>query len=106
MTDEPDDEEFKRDMEIARGVMKKRWRVFRALAQIDAGAARHEVEAQLALGQSDETTDYRLDPEKPRQLTPEEEERLNKTRIDYSDIPPLGDEFFSKAARSAPKPRS
>jgi len=109
MTDEPDDEELKNlsaTLEIARGVMKKRWRVFRALAQIDAGAARHEVEAQLAVGQSDETTDYRLDPEKPRQLTPEEEERLNKTRIDYSDIPPLGDEFFSKAARSAPKPRS
>ncbi len=52
MTDEPDDEEFKRDMEIARGVMKKRWRVFRALAQIDAGAARHEVEAQLAVGRA------------------------------------------------------
>lgn len=34
-------------------------------------------------------TDYRLDPGKPRQLTPEEERRLAKTPIDYSDIPPL-----------------
>src|SRR5271165_6782182 len=54
MTDEPDDEEFKRDMEIARGVMKKRSRVFRALAQIDAGAAHHEVEAELAVNMTDD----------------------------------------------------
>jgi uncharacterized protein (DUF4415 family) len=45
---------------------------------------------------------YRLDPEKPRQLTPEEARRLAKTRIDYSDIPPLGDEFFDKAKRAWP----
>ena len=45
---------------------------------------------------------YRLDPKKPRQLTPEEQERLNKARIDYSDIPPLGDEFFSKAKQAWP----
>ena len=45
---------------------------------------------------------YRLDPKKPRQLTPEEQERLNKARIDYSDIPPLGDEFFAKAKQAWP----
>jgi hypothetical protein len=42
---------------------------------------------------------HRLDPTKPRQLTPEEERRLDETPIDYSDIPPLGDEFFSRAKR-------
>lgn len=45
---------------------------------------------------------YRLDPKKPRQLTPEEQARLHKARIDYSDIPPLGDEFFSKAKQAWP----
>jgi uncharacterized protein (DUF4415 family) len=40
---------------------------------------------------------YRLDERKPRQLTPAEERRLDATPIDYSDIPPLGDEFFTKA---------
>jgi uncharacterized protein (DUF4415 family) len=45
---------------------------------------------------------YRLDPKKPRQLTPEEQERLDKARIDYSDIPPLGDEFFAKAKQAWP----
>jgi uncharacterized protein (DUF4415 family) len=45
---------------------------------------------------------YRLDPKKPRRLTPEEQERLDKARIDYSDIPPLGDEFFAKAKRAWP----
>ena len=40
---------------------------------------------------------YRLDPEKPRQLTPAEARRLDAMPIDYSDIPPLGDEFFTKA---------
>jgi uncharacterized protein (DUF4415 family) len=48
---------------------------------------------------------YRLDPKKPRQLTPEEQERLDKARIDYSDIPPLGDEFFSKARQAWPPPK-
>jgi hypothetical protein len=44
----------------------------------------------------DETTDYRLDPRNPRQLTPEEERRLAKTPIDYSDIPPLfGEDWLS-----------
>ncbi len=31
---------------------------------------------------------YRLDPEKPRLLTPAEARRLEATPIDYSDIPP------------------
>jgi uncharacterized protein (DUF4415 family) len=45
---------------------------------------------------------YRLDPKKPRELTPEETRRLAKTPVDYSDIPPLGDEFFSQAKRAWP----
>jgi uncharacterized protein (DUF433 family) len=32
---------------------------------------------------------YRLDPKNPRQLTPEEAQRLESAPIDYSDIPPL-----------------
>jgi len=40
---------------------------------------------------------YRLDPKKPRQLTPAEARRLDEMPIDYSDIPKLGDEFFTKA---------
>jgi uncharacterized protein (DUF433 family) len=42
---------------------------------------------------------YRLDPKKPRQLTPEEARRLAAASIDYCDIPPLADEFFSQAQR-------
>ena len=38
---------------------------------------------------------YQLDPKSLRQLSPEEERRLDAMPIDYSDIPPLGDEFFS-----------
>src|SRR5438552_14843329 len=45
---------------------------------------------------------YRLDPKKPRQLTPAEARRLDATPIDYSDIPPLGEEFFAKAAEAWP----
>jgi hypothetical protein len=41
--------------------------------------------------------DYRPDPKKPCQLTPEEARRLDEAPIDYSDIPELGDEFFSRA---------
>ncbi len=44
-------------------------------------------------------TDYRLDPKNLPRLTPEEQRRLDKARIDYSDIPPLGDEFFAEARR-------
>ena len=39
---------------------------------------------------------YRLDPKKPRQLTPAEARRLGAAPIDYSDIPPLGDEFLRR----------
>jgi hypothetical protein len=49
-------------------------------------------------------TDYRLDPKNPRRLTPEEARRLDETPIDYSDIPPLGDEFFSQATLSRTTP--
>src|ERR1700726_2763408 len=45
---------------------------------------------------------YRLDPKNPRQLTPAEARRLDATPIDYSDIPPLGDEFFTKAKEAWP----
>ena len=45
---------------------------------------------------------YRLDPKKPRQLTPAEARRLDVMPIDYSDIPPLGDEFFAKATVAWP----
>jgi uncharacterized protein (DUF4415 family) len=45
---------------------------------------------------------YRLDPKKPRQLTPAEARRLDQMPIDYTDIPPLGDDFF--AAATAPWP--
>jgi hypothetical protein len=34
---------------------------------------------------------YRLDPKNPPRLTDDEARRLDKTPIDYSDIPPLGD---------------
>ena len=40
---------------------------------------------------------YQLDPKNPRKLTPAEARRLDALPIDYSDIPPLGDEFFTKA---------
>jgi uncharacterized protein (DUF4415 family) len=45
---------------------------------------------------------YRLDPDKPRQLTPAEARRLDEIPIDYSDIPPLGDDFFAKATAAWP----
>jgi uncharacterized protein (DUF4415 family) len=45
---------------------------------------------------------YRLDPKKPRRLTPAEARRLDAAPIDYSDIPPLGDEFFTKATEAWP----
>ena len=37
-----------------------------------------------------------------RQLTPAEARRLDATPIDYSDIPPLGDEFFTNATSPWP----
>jgi uncharacterized protein (DUF4415 family) len=45
---------------------------------------------------------YKLDPKKLRKLTPAEERRLDNAAIDYSDIPPLGDEFFRKATTTWP----
>ena len=45
---------------------------------------------------------YRLDPKKLRQLTPAEARRLDALPIDYSEIPPLGDEFFTKATQAWP----
>jgi uncharacterized protein (DUF4415 family) len=48
------------------------------------------------------TKQYRLDPKKPRQLTPAEARRLETTPLDYTDIPPLGDDFFARAAAAWP----
>ena len=45
---------------------------------------------------------YRLNPKKPRKLTPAESRRLDTVPIDYADIPPLGDEFFRKATAAWP----
>ena len=45
---------------------------------------------------------YRLDPKKPRQLSPAETHRLEAAPIEYSDTPPLGDEFFTKARAARP----
>jgi uncharacterized protein (DUF4415 family) len=45
---------------------------------------------------------YRLDPNEPRRLTPAEARRLDEIPIDYSDIPPLGDDFFAKATAAWP----
>jgi hypothetical protein len=39
---------------------------------------------------------YRLDPQKPRKLTPAEARRLDAMPIDYSDIPELGENFFKE----------
>jgi uncharacterized protein (DUF433 family) len=56
---------------------------------LDAVPARHHISAMMKR--------YRLDPDNPRQLTDEEARRLDEAPIDYSDIPELGDEFFTKA---------
>jgi uncharacterized protein (DUF4415 family) len=45
---------------------------------------------------------YKLNPKKPRKLTPAEARRLDKVPIDYSDIPPLGNDFFAKATAAWP----
>jgi uncharacterized protein (DUF4415 family) len=45
---------------------------------------------------------YRLNPKKLRQLTAAEARRINTAPIDYSDIPPLSDEFFAKARANWP----
>jgi hypothetical protein len=43
---------------------------------------------------------------KPRELIKEEADRLDALPIDYSDIPPLGDEFFSKALWTGKSPET
>ena len=48
---------------------------------------------------------YRQDPKKLRRLTPAETRRLDAAPLDYSDIPPLGDEFFTKATEAWPPPK-
>ncbi len=45
---------------------------------------------------------YRQNPKKPRRLTPAEARRFDAAPIDYSDIPPLGEEFFTKATEVWP----
>jgi uncharacterized protein (DUF4415 family) len=48
---------------------------------------------------------YRLDPKKPMKLTQSDLARIDRMKdadIDYSDIPPLGDEFFTKATVAWP----
>ena len=45
---------------------------------------------------------YRLHPEKPRHLTAAEARRLTAAPIDYSDIPPLSEEFFATARADWP----
>jgi uncharacterized protein (DUF4415 family) len=45
---------------------------------------------------------FRLDPKHPRQLTDVEARRLDAKPLDYSGIPPLGDEFFAKAKAAWP----
>jgi hypothetical protein len=45
---------------------------------------------------------YQLDSKKPRQLTAAEARRPDAIPIDYSDLPPLSDEFFTKAAEAWP----
>ena len=53
--------------------------------------------------------DYQPDPENPRQLTKSELDRLDRMTdedIDYSDIPELDDEFFSKALWTGKSPET
>jgi uncharacterized protein (DUF4415 family) len=50
---------------------------------------------------------YRLDPVNPPQLTEAQKRRLDAMTdadIDYSDIPPLSDEFFERAIGKIVKP--
>jgi hypothetical protein len=43
---------------------------------------------------------YRLDPKNPPRLTAEQQRRLDRTPIDYSDIPELDEQFFARAQRA------
>ena len=45
---------------------------------------------------------FQLDPDNQPKLSPAQARRLDKTPIDYSDIPPLGDAFFAKAREAWP----
>jgi uncharacterized protein (DUF4415 family) len=45
---------------------------------------------------------FQLDPNSLPKLSPAQARRLDKTPIDYSDIPPLGDAFFAKAKEAWP----
>lgn len=59
--------------------------------------------AKLTTANGDNTMkQYRLDPKKPRKLTTSEARRLDAAPIDYSDIPPLGDEFFKRVTAALP----
>ena len=49
---------------------------------------------------------YQLDPKNLRQLTPEEEQRLDAASIDYSDIPPLDSSSFTKPTVQWPPKKS
>jgi uncharacterized protein (DUF4415 family) len=51
---------------------------------------------------------YRIELDKPAQLTASELERLDRMKdsdIDYSDIPELGEQFFAKAGVPWPPPK-
>jgi uncharacterized protein (DUF4415 family) len=41
-------------------------------------------------------THFRLDPAQPPTLTPEQQEQLEAMPIDYSDIPELPDDFWTR----------
>ncbi|MFO0701165.1 MAG: BrnA antitoxin family protein [Nitrospira sp.] len=45
---------------------------------------------------------YQQNQKTLRPLTPAEARRLETAPLDYSDIPPLGDEFFTKATEAWP----
>jgi hypothetical protein len=45
---------------------------------------------------------YRLDPKRPRKLTPSEAQRLASSPIDYSDIRQLGKKFLQKQQQGCP----
>ncbi|NGZ95626.1 MAG: hypothetical protein CV089_05765 [Nitrospira sp. WS110] len=45
---------------------------------------------------------YRQDPKKLRRLSPAEARWLDAAPLDYSDIPPLGEDFFAKATEAWP----
>jgi hypothetical protein len=52
---------------------------------------------------------YRPDPKKPRQLTKSDLDRLDRMtddEIDYSDIPPLDDEFSRRRPSNGPRQKA